>query len=164
MITEQEQEKLRFLSDTELYPQAVQLMRGIARELPQKQTNGLLNVSLANTYEELQGFVNHQRDRKTWPAKELHIPAFYRALGPKLEEIGKKYIPLIMKARAEQPSREDVRTLKMLLAREFIQHVLAENAYMGAIRAFQNTDRDNTRDQGRPQGSYRGPATRQGRA
>ncbi len=162
MITEQEQEKLQFLSDTELYPQAVQLMRGIANELPQKQTNGLLNVSLANTYTQLQRFIDHQRDRKTWPPKERHIPIFYRELGQKLQKI-ESYVPSIMKARAEQPSREDMQTLKMLLAREFIQHVLAENAYMGATRAFQPTDYDNTRNQGRPQGHNRGPAPRQGR-
>src|SRR5438034_7650768 len=129
MITEQEQGKIRFLSDTELYPQAVQLMRGIANELPQKQTNGLLNVSLANTYDQLQKFVDYQRDRKTWPAKERHIPAFYRELGQKLKKI-ELYVPSIMKSRVEPPSQEDVQTLKMLLAREFIQHVLAENGYM----------------------------------
>src|SRR5579872_6232185 len=112
MITEQEQEKLRFLSDTELYPQAVQLMRGIANELPQKQTNGLLNVSLANTYAQLQEFVDHQRDRKTWPAKERHIPTFYRELGQKLKKL-ELYVPFILKSRAEQPSREDVQILKM---------------------------------------------------
>jgi len=162
MITEKEQKKIRLLSDTELYPQAVEFMRGIANQLPQKQTNGLLNVSLANTYDQLQRFVARQRDRRTWPPKERHIPIFYRELGQKLQRI-ESYVPPIMKSRAEQPSREDVQTLKMLLAREFIQHVLAENAYMGAIRAFQNPERDNTRNQGRPQGNYRGPATRQGR-
>ncbi len=57
MITEQEQEKIRLLSDTELYPQAVEFMRGVARQLPQTQINGLLNVSLANTYDELEEFI-----------------------------------------------------------------------------------------------------------
>jgi hypothetical protein len=162
MITEQEQEKIRLLSDTELYPQAVELMRGIAHELPQKQINGLLTVSLANTYDQLQGFVDHQRDRKTWPSKERHIPAFYRELGQKLKKI-ELYVPSIMKSRAGLPSRGDVQTLKMLLAREFIQHVLAENAYMGATRAFQNADRDTTKNQGRSQGDHWGSQTRQGR-
>ena len=161
MITEKEQDRIRLLSDTELYPQAVEFMRGIANQIPQKQTNGLLNVSLANTYDQLQRFVARQRDRRTWPPKERHIPIFYRELGQKLQRI-ESYIPSIMKSRTEQTSREDIQTLKMLLAREFIQHILAENAYMGATRAFQYADHDNMREQSRPQGNYLGPAKRQG--
>jgi hypothetical protein len=44
MITEQEQGKVRLLSDIELYTQAVEFMHGVARPLPQTQINGLLNV------------------------------------------------------------------------------------------------------------------------
>src|SRR2546421_424438 len=162
MITEQEQGKIRLLSDTELYPQAVEFMRGVARPLPPTQINGLLNVSLANTYDELERFIERQRTRTTWRREDTHIPDFYKRLSQKLKQL-EAYALSIMKSRAGQPSRVDMQTLKMLLAREFIQHVLAENAYMGATRAFQNPDRDHTRDQGRPQGNYRGPATRQGR-
>ena len=162
MITEQEQTKIRLLSDVELYPQAVEFMHGIARQLPQTQINGLLNVSLANTYDELERFIERQRTRTTWRREDVHIPDFYKRLSQKLKQL-EAYALSIMKSRTGQPLREDMQTLKMLLAREFIQHVLAENAYMGAIRAFQNPERDNTRNQGRPQGNYRGPATRQGR-
>jgi hypothetical protein len=163
MITEQEQEKIRLLSDTELYPQAVEFMHGVARQLPPTQINGLLNVSLANTYEELGSFIDYQGKRTTWRREDAHIPDFYKRLAQKLKQL-EAYAMTIMKSRSGQSSQEDMQTLKMLLAREFIQHVLAENAYMGAIRAFQNPDRDNTRNQGRPQGNYRGPATQQGRA
>jgi hypothetical protein len=163
MITEQEQEKIRLLSDTELYPQAVEFMRGVARQLPPTQINGLLNVSLANTYKQLESFIEHQRARTTWRREDAHIPDFYKRLAQKLKQL-EAYALSIMKSRAEQPSGEDMQALKMLLAHEFIQHLLAENAYMGATRAFQHADRDNTRNSGRPQGNYRGPATRQGRA
>lgn len=163
MITEKQQAKIRLLSDTELYPQAVVFMRGIGRPLPATQINGLLNVSLANTYDQLERFIEHQRTRTTWRREDAHIPDFYKRLAQTLKQL-EAYALSIMKSRAEQPSSEDMQTLKMLLAREFIQHVLAENAYMGATRAFQNADRDNIRNQGRPQGSNRGPVTRQGRA
>ena len=162
MITEQEQEKIRLLSDIELYPQAIEFMHGVARQLPQTQINGLLNVSLANTYDQLEGFIEHQRTRTTWRREDIHIPDFYKRLAQKLKQLETTALS-IMKVRTGQPSREDVQTLKMLLAREFIQHVLAENAYMGATRAFQHADYDNTRNQGRPQGHNRGPAPRQGR-
>ncbi len=163
MITEQEQVKIRLLSDTELYPQAVQFMRGVARPLPPTQINGLLNVSLANTYDELGIFIDFQAKRTTWRREDVHIPDFYKRLAQKLKQL-EAYALSIMKSRAGQPSREDMQTLKMLLAREFIQHLLAENAYMGATRAFQSPESDNTRNQGRPQGNYQGPAPRQGRA
>ncbi len=163
MITEQEQEKIRLLSDLELYPQAVEFMHGVARQLPPAQINGLLNVSLANTYNELESFIEHQRARTTWRREDTHIPDFYKRLTQKLKQL-EAYALSIIKSRAGQPSQEDMQTLKMLLAREFIQHLLAENAYMGATRAFQNPDRDNTRISGRPQGNYRGPAAPQGRA
>ena len=52
----------------------------------------------------------------------------------------------------------------MLIAREFIQHLLAENAYKGALRTFQNAEGDNRGYQNRPQGNNRGPQIRQGRA
>ncbi len=74
MITEQEQEKMRLLSDTELYPQAVEFMHGVARQLPQTQINGLLNVSLASTYNQLEDFIDHQQKRTTWRREDAIFP------------------------------------------------------------------------------------------
>lgn len=165
MITEKQQAKIRLLSDTELYPQAVVFMRGIGRSLPSTQINGLLNVSLANTYDRLEEFIEHQSKRKTWRREDAHIPDFYKRLANKLKQL-ETHALSIMKSIAEEPSREDMQALKMLLAREFIQHLLAENGYMGVTKAVQDADRDNTRNQGRPQGDHRvnrGPSTRQGR-
>jgi len=154
MITEHEQMRIRLLSDLELYPQAVEFMSGIARQLPMAQMNGLLNVSLANTYKQLERFIDHQRTRTTWRRGDEHIPDFYARLARKLQHL-EATAQLLAKERAEQPSREDMQILNMLLAREFIQHVLAENAYMGAIRAFQQTDRNNPRNQRNNQGPVR---------
>ncbi len=130
MITEKELGKIRLLSDTELYQQAVDFMRGIGRTLPSTQINGLLNVTLANTYDQLEKFVEHQRQRTTWPPNAQHVPAFYFKLSQKLKSMEAAYILSLTQYRQEKPSREDVQTLKMLLARDFIQHLLAENAYM----------------------------------
>ena len=162
MISEQEQEKIRFLSDTELYPQAVEFMRGVGRTLPQTQINGLLNVSLASTYNQLQEFIEHQRARKTWKRGDEHIPDFYRRLAGKLKDLERSAMSLL---RARQAPREDVQTFTMLLAHEFIQHVLAENAYMEALRAFQKAERNEPSNQGGFQRNNQGPMTRQqGRA
>ncbi len=161
MITVQEQ--VRLLSDTELYPQAVQFMRGVARTLPATQINGLLNVSLYSTYDKLTWFIEHQRTRTTWRREDSHIPDFYHRLAQKLKQLETTALS-IMKTKAGQQSQEDLQTLKMLLAREFIQHLLAENSYMMAERSFQNDEQRNTpANQGRQQGRNAGPVTRQGR-
>lgn len=156
MITEQEQEKIQVISDTELYQQAEELMRSVGRTLPPTQINGLLNFSLANTYKELEEFVEHQRQRTTWPSDARHVPSFYFNLSRKLQNLG-SYLPTIAKHRQEKLSHEDEQTLKMLLAREFIQHLLAENAYMSTRRFADN--RAESRE-GRHQGGNRGPSTR----
>lgn len=134
MITEKQQAKIRLLSDTKLYPQAIEFMHGIARPLPTTQINGLLNVSLASTYDKLLEFVDHQRIRTTWRSSEQHIPMFYRELGTKLQEL-ERLVPSLIQLEKERPSQKDIQALKMELAREFIQHLLAENGYMGAMRA-----------------------------
>jgi hypothetical protein len=139
MITRQEEEKIQILSDTELYPQAVEFMHGIARKLPTTQINGLLNVSLANTYEQLKEFVDHQYNRTTWKANERHIPEFYRRLTLKFKDLD-KYALSILALRTEKASTEDQERIKMAIAREFIQHLLAENDYMIATQAFLSTD------------------------
>lgn len=176
MISEKEQARIRLLSDNELYEQAVEFTRGIGGTLPGSQINGLLNVALANTYEHLEAFVKHQHTRSTWRASERYIPEFYRKLEHKLKEL-ERLIPSLTERRQTELSPEDRQTLKMLLAREFIQHVLAENGYQGVQRSVHQADRGapprqqgagNPRRPGAPQqrfdnrssGHQRGPATR----
>ncbi len=156
MTTERESEQIRLLSDTELYEQAVAFMHSIGKKLPPTQINGLLNVSLANTYEQLQEFVQRQYQRTSWPREAQHVKDFYFRLVQKLKSI-EAYVPSVTRYRQEKLTREDEQAIKMLLAREFIQHLLAENAYMEFQRTFDN------RNQERPQGANRGPSTRQER-
>ena len=129
MITAKEQERIYLLSDEELYEQAVQFMGSIGRTLPPTQVNGLLNVALDNTYDQLNQFLTGQYNRKTWPFDAQHVKEFYFKLPQQLKRI-EAYIPSITRGRAGKLSREDEQTLKTLLAREFIQHLLAENAYL----------------------------------
>src|SRR5579859_1701955 len=106
MITQKEEAKIQVLSDTELYPQAVEFMRGIARKLPTSQINGLLNVSLANTYEQLKIFVDSQYKRSTWKACDRHIPEFYRRLTLKFKDL-EKHALTIINLRTEKASVAD---------------------------------------------------------
>ena len=146
MISEQEQAQIRLLSDYELYPQAVELIKGIGRPLPATQINGLLNVSLGCTYNELKSFVTFQHRRTTWGPKDQHIHEFYRRLALKIEDLEK-----VSRTIAKNRHKEDEQAISMALAREFIQHLLAENAYRDAMKAFDTARSDEQRrDQRKP--------------
>ena len=163
MITEDEQRQVRLLSDTDLYPQAVALMQGIGSSLPSTQINGLLNVSQGRVYVVLVRFIERQEGRKTWPQKEEHIPRFYRQLALKLKEF-EVVAASILKPRTPPASREDRQELNALLAREFIQHVLAENAYMQETRKWQPMEGANTSGRGNVQRNNRGAGAPQRRS
>jgi hypothetical protein len=163
MITEYEQRQVRLLSDTDLYPQAVAFMRGIGRPLPPTQINGLLNVSQGRVYVVLGRFIERQKGRTTWPQKEEHIPEFYRQLALKLKEL-EALAASILKARTSPASREDRQELNALLAREFIQHVLAENAYMQETRRWQPGESASTGNRDHVQRNNRGAGTQQRRS
>lgn len=139
MITRKEEEKIQILSDTELYPQAIKLMRSIGRSLPPTQINGLLNVSLSNTYADITYFVNFQHTRSTWEASKRHIPDFYRKLAQELKTLEKRALTLLS-SREEVVTEEDQEDIILAFVREFIQHLLAENYYMAATRAFQSAE------------------------
>lgn len=142
MITQKEEEKIHILSDITLYPQAVSFMRSINKKLPPSQINGLLNISLGNnTFKELKDFVQFQHERSTWKSSERHIPEFYRRLSHKLTELEQEADKLAA-LRPTEVSVDDRKELKMVFAREFIQHLLAENDYMTATHAFPPVDGD----------------------
>jgi hypothetical protein len=152
MISVREQVQIRLLSDNNLYPQAVEFMKSIDRPLPPTQINGLLNVSLANPYDQLKLFVERQCTRTTWASRDRHIPDFYRKFTQKLKHL-ETYVPSITKHRQGKVPREDELAITMELAREFIQHILAENAYRGTMNDFDivngNRDQNPSRNQGK---------------
>lgn len=160
MITGKQIERIRLLSDETLYKEAVTLMQSIGalNSLPPTQINGLLNVSLANTYRQLIDFVIHQRDRTTWNRQEQQfVPDFYRKLFKKLEDLTREHLPFI--TAQNKPSPEDEEGIKMLIAREFIQHLLAENSYMVLQARLNNAQRNQespqkNRDYRRDRGGY----------
>lgn len=156
MLTEQEQAQICLLSENEFYPQAVAFMKNLDKPLPQTQINGLLNVSLSCTFNELTAFVAHQSQRGTWPRGNEHIPKFYEWLVPKIEQL-KRQALMIVADRAERATQEDVEALIMALVREFIQHLLGENSYKEALeRAKKDENRRRPDQRGNRQGVYGG--------
>ncbi len=153
MITEYEQRQVQFLSDTELYTQAVTFMHGVGNPLPMAQINGLLNVSRTRTYAVLTYFIERQLERTTWEPKDEYIREFYRLLMQKLKQLETSAASLL-KVRMQASSPEDKQELTMLLAREFIQHVLAENVYLAEVKSWQQAESVNPGKGSHPQRNH----------
>jgi len=148
MLSDQEQFTIRYLSDTLLYEEAKALMEKLLHfssdgkskggTLSSTQINGLLNVSLANTYANLRKFVVCQGGRTTWQNKEEHIQQFYAtSFFGLLDKLETDYLPKVL---AGERSNEDIQMACMALAREVIQHLLAENAFQIALKDQRNQE------------------------
>ncbi len=142
MPTPAQLQKIWLLSDIVLYPEAVSFMRKLVQDqecdpLPTSQVAGLLNVAESAQYDELYRFVVHQRDRN-WPPSKRDIKTFYTALEEVLSLMQRKRLKdefhLLVDERGRSVSdiRQETAALMALLAREYIQHLLAENGALAA--------------------------------
>jgi hypothetical protein len=142
MPTPAQLQKILLLSDMVLYPEAVAFMRKLVQEqdcnpLPTSQVNGLFNIAESENYDALSRFVTHQRDRN-WPPSKRDIQTFYTELEALLSLMRRKRLLGEFHLLTDEPGRSASDTLKetdalmALLAREFIQHLLAENGALAA--------------------------------
>ena len=145
MLSNAQLQKIYLLSDTVLYPEAVSFMQKLVRgqgcnPLPTSQVAGLLNIAEAVKYDELHRFVLHQRDRN-WPPSRRDIKTFYTALEEVLLLMQRKrlkdefHLMPDMQGRSLSEVRQEVDELLGRLAREFIQHLVAENGVLAAQTA-----------------------------
>jgi hypothetical protein len=137
MPTLEQLQKLYYLSDEVLYPEAESFIQRFVKKdgnptLPASQVMGLLNIANASSYSELEHFIRHQHGRN-WTASKSYIKTFY-------DELEKVFATLRKRARDEfdllqyepghklaKPENNDV---MIWLAREFIQHLIAENGLL----------------------------------
>lgn len=147
MPTNAQLQKIWLLSDTVLYPEAVSFIHKLVEEqegnpLPASQVSGLLNIAEASKYDELYRYVVHQRDRD-WPPSRRDIKIFYTALEESLSLMQRKRLKdefhLITDEQGRNPQerKQESDMLMALLAREFIQHLVAENGVLAATTADQ---------------------------
>jgi hypothetical protein len=145
MLSAAQMQKIWLLSDTVLYTEAVAFMRKLVREqdcypLPASQVAGLLNMAGSAKYDELRRFVVHQRDRD-WPPSKRDIKTFYSALEETLSLMQRKrlkdefHLLTSEQGRAVNEMRQEVDELMAEVAREFIQHLAAENGLLAAEEA-----------------------------
>jgi hypothetical protein len=147
MPTAAQLQNIWLLSDTVLYPEAVSFMHRLIRDqecrpLPASQVAGLLSIAEAYKYDELYNFVIHQRDRN-WPPRQRDIKTFYTALEETLTNMTKRlrgdFHLLAGGRKLGNQSGPEENELMALLAREFIQHLIAENGLLAAKTENQYT-------------------------
>lgn len=146
MPTPEQLRKLCYLSDTVLYPEAVDFMRRFANgpdntTLPASQVMGLLNIANAESYAELDHFIKHQISRN-WPGPKRYIKTFYTDLDKVFVALRKRLVSEFGLLSAQNgTSRQESDELMALLARDFIQHLIAENGLLAVEKAKERAKR-----------------------
>lgn len=124
-------ERIRLLSDRKLYQDAISFIEEHGT-VETAQVNSLLNY--ASNFDELTTFAEHQSERQ-WSGAREHYRSFYRELVGYLQGLRRQvreaygFVPEGLVAREE---REQTAFFAGLLAREFIQHLAAENLWKEA--------------------------------
>jgi hypothetical protein len=150
MISTVQQEKVYYLSDTVLYKEAIALIRsqkdrdGRSQPLPSSQVKGLWNIANAATYAGLTEFVTHQKLRDWQPSKRF-LGSFYTELERVFNQMRNQRMRtefrLLDEKDRSQSIGEQADELMILLAREFIQHLVTENALIETERREQTSRR-----------------------
>ncbi len=141
-LTNEQIEKIWLVSDTVLYPEAVAFMRKLVREedcnpLPNSQAAGLLNIAEGAKYADLYALIIHQRDRN-WTGSKVDIKTFYTDLEKHFTDMQKRRLRDEFQLVTNRPTKSDaaaeIDELMLLLARDFIQHLIAENGILAGER------------------------------
>jgi hypothetical protein len=128
-LTSAQRKKIYLISDTVFYPEAIALLRKIVEDdrfwqLPKNnQMMGLLNITRSSKYDDVLDFINNQIKRNV-------DEVFYEYLRQELNNIHRKRMQDEFQVVIPQSTRreEDAekKELMLHLAREFIQHLVAE--------------------------------------
>ena len=138
MTTEQGQ-KIRLLSDGELYKNAVDFVKThySPKKVSKAQLNGLQNAVGAGEWHEIFSYINNRLDRNTTPED---LKSFYGALKDSLNSLHSKVQEVQFVVKPEKTTRAEERQVKKkidryayLLAKEYIQHLIAEYNYQRTL-------------------------------
>lgn len=124
-VTPEQQSQIRLLSDGELYRDAVDFVDK-SRIVDNKQMAGLLEFS--RSWGELNKFVKHQKGRD-WHGRNSHYTDFYTKLSKFLDKLRTKIktdSDFVPNRSTNKETKKYADYFAGLLAREFIQHLVAE--------------------------------------
>ena len=155
MLSEAQLQKIGLLSDTILYSEAVAFIRQLVDEqdcspLPTTQVKGLQSIAESYQYDEVHRYIVHQFERN-WPESKRSIKILYTELDRLFTTMKNKRLRdefhLMGEERNSREARATEDALMAALAREFIQHMVAENGLLEleekARRAREQRERTN---------------------
>lgn len=126
-------EQIRLMSDEQLYREAVNF---ITEQHPvDGQTQMASLLSYTQSWDDLIGFVRHQSQRD-WIGRKTYYKQFYIALESYLKQLSQQVetrFPPDPNA-SKQAKRAWVDRYTLLVAREFVQHLAAENLYQEKVK------------------------------
>lgn len=132
-LTDEQLKKIWLVSDTVLYPEAVIFIHDLNEEepkalpLPNSQIERLFNLTRSSTYDEVVQYIKRQIERG------IH-KAFYEKLDKALLTIERKRLQeefqLVIQPAIRKEESAAKKELMLLLAHEFIQHLIAENGML----------------------------------
>jgi len=149
MPTPEQLQKIYDLSDNVLYPEAVAFIRRLVDEedrspLPASQVTGLLNITHAASYSELEHFIRHQRERN-WTEAKQDIKIFYSELEKLFSTMKNKRVKdefqLVRHGLTSREAQQEIDELMIVLARDFIQHLITENGLLAVKKATERARR-----------------------
>lgn len=139
-LTIDQAQKIRLLSDGELYDKAVNFAKAHSRaRISSSQLTGLHNALGAGYLKEVHDYIDNRLKRDTVSDEGKK---FYECLKNDLDRLRElvEKTQLVVKpeemGRAQNRQvREEINGYAFLLAREFIQHLIAEYNYQGVSHA-----------------------------
>ena len=157
MLSDAQLQKIELLSDTVLYSEAVAFMRQLINEqdcspLPTSQVKGLQSIAESYQYTAIHRYIQHQFER-SWPDSKRSIKVLYTELDRlfttmKNQRLGNEF-HLLTKEPKSREGQQESNALMAALAREFIQHMIAENGLLEveerARKAREQRERTNRR-------------------
>lgn len=157
MLSEAQLQKIELLSDTVLYPEAVAFLRQLVNEqdcspLPTSQVRGLQSIAESYQYAEIHRYIQHQFERN-WPDSKRSIKVLYTELDRLFATMKNQRLRnefhLVTEGRNSLETGKEIDALMAALAREFIQHMVAENGLLEveekARKAREQRERTNRR-------------------
>jgi|Deesub1362A_J573_1020465.scaffolds.fasta_scaffold00513_6 hypothetical protein len=124
-LTRDQQREIWLISDRDLYCEAEQFLADHGA-VDRSQAEGLLDN--AQSFGELQRFVRHQAGRD-WTGRKEHYRDFYVSLDGFLKDLRRRVrdqYGLVPQGLPKEETKEQNDYFAELLAREFLQHLVAE--------------------------------------
>ncbi len=141
MITEASLRRVDLLSETLLYDAACAFIADFRqaqrKTLPESQLHGLHDIIQAENYQQLKKYMGHQQLR-SWSHDQEYIKTFYKNLEQRITQVMIDALKDML-AKDSALTLHDRPELEMLLAREFIQHLIAEHNYWEATNQLERS-------------------------